>query len=120
MLTMLQGESATQSNATVIPWHALCATVGVGQLTEGWTLDEEREEDAEPRLFSHKVSFSQPFKAVPVVHLGLTGYDVEEHGTARLSLKAEDITAQGFRAIITTWRDTRVYAVEFNWLAVGA
>ena len=29
------------------------------------------------------------------------------------------ITESGFQAIITTWANTRVYAAEFNWLAVG-
>jgi hypothetical protein len=55
-----------------------------------------------------------------VVQLGLTGFDIDQRDTARLSLKAADITPTGFMAEVWTWANTRVYAVEFNWLAIGA
>ena len=42
------------------------------------------------------------------------------HRSGRITLQAENITATGFEAVISTWAGTRVFAVEFNWLAIGA
>lgn len=110
--------------AETVPWKLLAATVGVGVLTDGWNLaeapHEEEPDPADVRKFSTDVSFASPFAAPPVVHLGLTGFDLEEHSSARLTLAAESITPFGFRVTIATWRASRVYAVEFSWLAVGA
>lgn len=67
-----------------------------------------------------EVIFDAPFSSVPVVQLGLTGFDIDQRDTARVSLKAAAITPTGFSAEVWTWANTRVYAVEFNWLAIGA
>ena len=66
------------------------------------------------------MSFATPFLAPPVVQLGLTGFDMDQRDSARLTVKAENITPSGFLATIATWADTRVFAVEFQWLAIGA
>lgn len=66
------------------------------------------------------VAFDSPFASVPVVRLGLTGFDLDERDTARLSLKATQITETGFQAEVWTWAGTRVYAAEFHWFAIGA
>jgi hypothetical protein len=52
--------------------------------------------------------------------LSLTGFDLDQRESGRISLKAGAITRFGFQATISTWSTTRVYAVEFNWLAIGA
>ena len=111
--------------AETIPWKLLSATVGVGVLTDGWNLADAAEDAGEPdptevRSFSIDVVFAEPFNTPPVVHLGLTGLDLEERGSSRLTLTAGQITPHGFRATVSTWRGSRVYAVEFSWLAVGA
>jgi len=110
--------------AETVPWKLLAATVGVGILTDGWNLAEAAQEEepdpTEVRTFSTEVLFATPFAAPPVVHLGLTGFDLDEHSSARLTLAAETITPFGFRVTISTWRASRVYAVEFSWLAIGA
>ncbi len=93
----------------------------VGLLTEGWNLAEAPtggSEDA--RVFRMSVHFAAAFEAPPVVQIALTGFDFDQRDSERLSLRAVDITATGFVAEISTWRDTRVYAVEFSWLALGA
>ena len=106
----------------LVPWKMLSATVGVGVLTPGWNLSTPpaEGEEEEGRSFVTEVSFSAPFDAPPVVHLGLTGFDVEEQTSARITLAAESVTPEGFEVRISTWRESLVYAVEFNWLAVGA
>ena len=109
-------------NGELLPWKILSHNVGVGVLTEGWNLDESSSdgESDEARVFTLPVNFDAPFENPPVVSLGLTGFDMDQGTSGRVSLKAVDISAFGFTVQITTWRDTRVFAVEFAWLAVGA
>lgn len=66
------------------------------------------------------IAFASRFAAVPVVQLGLSGFDLDQRDSARLTLKAVNITESGFTAVISTWAASRVFAVEFNWLAIGA
>jgi hypothetical protein len=50
----------------------------------------------------------------------MSGFDLDQRESGRLSLRTGAITRFGFQAIISIWSTTRVYAVEFNWLAIGA
>jgi hypothetical protein len=102
------------------PWNLLSSTVGVGILTEGWTLAEPVTEPETARSFVVEVVFDSAFSATPVVQLSLTGFDLDQRESGRISLKTGAITRFGFQAVISTWSSTKVYAVEFNWLAIGA
>jgi H-type lectin domain len=102
-------------------WKSLSATVQVGRLTEGWTLATPATESHDSvRVLRFAVYFSAPFDAPPVVHLGLTGFDLDQRDASRLTLTATEITVTGFIAEIATWRETRVYSVAFSWLALGS
>jgi H-type lectin domain len=104
-----------------MPWKILSATVNVGSMTEGWNLAESSHEMAEePRVFQVGVLFDQCFQSAPVVNVGLTGFDIDQRHTARLSLRVVETSTVGFRAEIATWSDSRIYSVEFSWMAVGA
>jgi len=108
-------------NQSLMPWKTLAATVGVGVLTEGWNLaDPAPDRPEETRVFLVEVRFAAPFASTPVVTLGLTGFDTDPYTAGRVSLKVVDLTDSGFKVSITTWRDSRLYAVEFNWFAIGA
>ncbi|WP_395738780.1 H-type lectin domain-containing protein [Prosthecobacter sp.] len=107
-------------NSSSVPWKVLSSNVGVGILTEGWTLDVVYPDFAEPRQFVYEVVFDSPFSAVPVVHLGLTGFDMDRRESSRLTLKAANLTEFGFQAVISTWDVSRLFSVEFHWLAIGA
>jgi hypothetical protein len=108
-------------NSLMQPWKSLSASLQVGVLTEGWNLNEpSADSDEVPRVFRFTVFFAAPFDASPVVHLGLTGFDLDQRDSNRLSLRATEISPVSFVAEIATWRDTRVYSVEFSWLALGA
>ncbi len=104
----------------LLPLTILSASIAVGTETEDWTLAEAATEDAEARVFLFEVFFSSAFPTPPVVHLGLTGFDIDKCSSARISLTAEAITCEGFTARISTWRSSRVYSVEFNWMALGS
>ncbi len=103
-----------------VPWKVLSSHVATSVLTEGWSLaDIEPAAEDDIRTFAVTVAFDSPFLSVPVVQLGLTGFDIDQRDSSRISIKADGITESGFQALITTWAKTRVYAVEFNWLAIG-
>ena len=105
---------------TPIPRNVLSSALGVGILTPGWNLDVAGSDANEPRSFSVPVVFAAEFSSVPVVHLGLTGLDVDQRDSSRVTLSAENISPSGFLAVISTWAGSRVFSVEFNWLAIGA
>ena len=93
----------------------MSASLQLGVLTAGWNLAEPPADDAEDaRVFRFTVFFAAPFDAPPVVHLGLTGFDFDQRDSSRLSLRAAEIATTSFVAEIGTWRDTRVYSVEFQ------
>jgi len=90
-------------------------------LTEGWNLASPPADSTEDaRVFRFSVYFDAPFETPPVVHLGLAGFDLDQRDSNRLSLRVAEITPAGFVVEIATWRETRVYSVEFTWLALGA
>ncbi len=108
-------------HSSPVPWKVLSSRVGVGILTEGWTLHTaESNAGEESRCFRVDVDFASAFSSVPVVQLGITGFDIDERDTARITLNAAQITQTGFQVEVWTWAGTRVYAVEFNWFAIGA
>jgi len=103
------------------PWKTLAASVHVGTLTDGWPLATPPVENHDQlRVFRFAVYFSAPFETPPVVHLALTGFDLDQRDAGRLTLSATEISETGFVAEIATWRETRVYSVAFSWLALGA
>ncbi len=86
----------------------------------GLDVDTVGTETDDVRTFRTAVVFATPFASIPVVQLGLTGFNLDQRDSGRITLKAENITATGFEAVVSTWAGTRVFAVEFNWLAIGA
>jgi hypothetical protein len=103
------------------PWKSLSASLQLGVLTEGWNLaSPATDTSGDARVFRFTVYFAAPFDAPPVVHLGLTGFDFDQRDSNRLALRAVEITPAAFVVEVSTWRETRVYSVEFSWLALGA
>jgi hypothetical protein len=104
-----------------MPWRTLSSNLSVGLETDGWNLADINPEDLDkPRTFSVDIPFASPFVGAPVVHVGLTGFDMDQRHTSRISVRAADITPSGFRMEIATWMDSRIYSAEIAWLAIGA
>lgn len=101
------------------PWKVLSSQVSVSILNEGWSLDVIDPHDDGLRRYQVEVFFDTPFLNPPVVQLSLTGFDIDQRDSARLTVKADNITSYGFQATIATWADTRVFGVDFQWLAIG-
>lgn len=77
-----------------------------------WTGDGPREK----RL---SVSFSEPFLAAPLVHVGISMWDTDGDTNQRADLRAEKVTAKGFVLVFRTWGDSRVARIRADWMALG-
>lgn len=104
--------------APVFPLTMLAGTNRFGARDEGWALvgapDWKRR-----RTFIGRITFEKPFAAAPVVHVGLTGFDIENHDAARLLIAASNITPEGFDLGCETWLGTQIWSVTVSWLALG-
>ncbi len=102
-----------------LPLKTLSSSVCIGWQTEGWNLDAAADDTEADRTFDFEVPFATPFSAPPVVHVGLTGFDIDQCSSGRLRLILVSITETGFRVQLSTWCDSRVYSTDFQWLAIG-
>ncbi|TKW68341.1 MAG: hypothetical protein DI616_03530 [Paracoccus denitrificans] len=65
------------------------------------------------------VVFDQPFRDLPVVHIGLTMWDIERGENQRVDLRTETVSRTGFSIIFATWGNTHIARVRADWLAIG-
>jgi len=66
------------------------------------------------------VVFDQAFLSPPVVHVGLTMWDMSNAANARMDLQTEDVTPNGCAIVVRTWGDTKIARVRVGWMAIGA
>ena len=108
------------NNALLMPLTMCAARVEIDQNHPGWELAlSPSDEVAETRIFTTHVVFNTPFANIPIVQVGLCGFDIDNRDSARLSVRADGITPTGFDLHILTWLNTRVYKTEINWIALG-
>lgn len=79
---------------------------------EMWTGRGQRER-------RRRMSFSEPFRTVPVVHVSISMWDVDNQTPLRADVMAEVITRDGFDLVFRTWGDTRIARVRVAWMAMG-
>lgn len=103
----------------MLPWKTAASTCSVGIADPAWPLAAWVGEDHPDRTYHVPVRFDVPFGAVPVVQVALMGLDHDQRTSGRVRLRVSEVTPEGFTVGITTWRDTRVYGVDFGWLALG-
>ncbi len=77
-----------------------------------WTGDGPREK----RL---AVTFSEAFRTSPMVHVGMSMWDIDGDTNQRADLRAEAITPTGFDLVFRTWGDSRVARIRADWMALG-
>jgi hypothetical protein len=104
----------------LIPLKMCSAVVMLDQYQPGWTLAQiEPGEISGRRSFEYYIHFDQSFSNVPLVHCGISGFDIDNQDTIRLSVSIAKITSDGFKIVIQTWLHTCVYGVEISWIALG-
>lgn len=79
---------------------------------EMWTGDGARER-------RKSLTFREPFRSAPMVHVSLSMWDMDSATNARADVAAEKITANGFDVVFRTWGDTRVARARIRWMAIG-
>ena len=100
------------------PLNLLSGIEVLSNAREGWTLDHTSG-FTEDRRFRARVRFDRAFNAVPVVHLGIVGFDISEKDCARLATSVANISIGGFEIVLSTWLNTQVWRVDVSWIAIG-
>ena len=104
--------------SNLVPFSMLSSVATLDHSLAGWTLLDVPA--TETRVFHYPVAFERAFQGAPLVQVSLAGLDVENTDATRVRLRAVDITASGFTIQLETWLNTRVWAVDVAWLAIGA
>ena len=63
--------------------------------------------------------FREPFVSPPVVHIGMSMWDMSNTANSRADVQASDVQADSFAITFRTWGDTKVARVRVSWLAMG-
>jgi hypothetical protein len=72
-----------------------------------------------PREVRRTVEFSEPFRAAPMVTVGISMWDTGGDTNQRADLRAEAVTAERFELVFRTWGDSRVARIRADWMALG-
>ena len=72
-----------------------------------------------PREVRKKIRFSEAYKSVPAVMVGISMWDLDQKTNQRSDLCAEKVTETGFEIVFKTWSDTRVARIRADWTAIG-
>ncbi|MGC9419308.1 MAG: H-type lectin domain-containing protein [Rhodovulum sp.] len=72
-----------------------------------------------PREVRRAIRFSEAFRGVPAVTVGITMWDLDQKTNQRADIAAESVTPEGFDLVFRTWADTRVARTRADWMALG-
>lgn len=65
------------------------------------------------------IEFRSEFKDIPMVHVSLDMWDMDQKTNQRADISAENITTVGFDVVFKTWGDTKIARVRAAWFAIG-
>lgn len=66
-----------------------------------------------------RIDFSESYRRPPAVQLAPSMWDISNMAFARVDLRAEDVTEEGFVIAFTTWGDTKIARMRVSWTAMG-
>lgn len=72
-----------------------------------------------PRELRQLVEFTERFMSIPLVHVSLSMWDMDQKTNQRADITAELVNEEGFAIVFRTWGDTRVARVRADWFALG-
>jgi len=102
---------------SVVPFTVLSAVATLNNELEGWTLLDEYNEQL--RQHQHAIVFERSFVTPPVVQVAITGLDTSNEANLRVRVRAVNVTTHGFAIEVETWFNSKVWAVDVSWLAIG-
>lgn len=73
-----------------------------------------------PRELRRLVEFSESFLEVPLVHVSMSMWDMDQKTNQRADIAAEMVNPEGFVIVFRTWGDTRVARIRADWFAIGS
>jgi hypothetical protein len=82
--------------------------------TPGWHLHQ----GSGARFFDMAVAFQSPLIGSPLVQINLAALDSDGQHNLRVTVNPINVTNVGFTVRISTWADTKLYAVRASWIAV--
>ena len=103
----------------MLPLNMLAGAARFDASQPSWTLLDPPAREGSPRMFRGRVEFERSFSAVPVVQIGVTGFDIGNGANARLNVAVVGVEAQGFDVEVRTWWDSRLWSVDLSWIAIG-
>lgn len=65
------------------------------------------------------VEFDEPFRTSPMVHVGISLWDVNRQSNFRADISAENVSRTGFDLVFRTWGDSQIARISMNWIAFG-
>lgn len=72
-----------------------------------------------PRQYEKRVKFKKSYLSPPLVHVGISMWDMSNRANARADLQTSDIGKDGFKIIFRTWGDSKVARIRVSWIAMG-
>ena len=100
----------------LVPLATASGIACLGYQSQGWNLSD----GDGAREFTTRIGFELAFGAAPVVQVALSGFDLDQRDSARLSVAPANIGPEGFDLVVRSWDRSRVYGVEVSWIAIGS
>jgi len=99
--------------------HVIGIDQGQAQIFSDFETNGEMWSGVGPRSRMVRVTFSEKFKAKPVVHLSIDMFDMDNRTNQRTDITSENIDKSGFDVVFKTWGDSKIARVRAAWLAIG-
>jgi len=104
---------------SILPLSLLAGAVRLDDSQPGWTLLDRCGDPESGRTFTTRIPFDRGFGSIPVVHVGISGFDMDNGDNARLEVNVTSVDPEGFGVELRTWWNSRLWSVRLNWLAIG-
>ncbi|MEM6738235.1 MAG: H-type lectin domain-containing protein [Bacteroidota bacterium] len=75
-------------------------------------------ENEGPRGFGYEIKFKTPFEEKPEIMLSVTSVDANTRVGIRYRVETGFVTNEGFLIKVGTWGDSKIYALEGQWIAI--
>lgn len=93
--------------------HIQSGTFILNTETEGYSLNKLTGD----RSVIKEITFDKPFDKKPKVVISVTSLDSDTKTNIRYRIEAISISRDGFTVKLSTWSDSKIFALNGNWIA---